>query len=237
MSLSVIILQVVRAMKDENLVQTMKEEMKALEKNSIWEIVDRPEDKSCDDEIEKLTLKEKLATQFEMKELGKLKYFLEIEVAYSKQVRQFMHDPRERHLQVVEKILQYLKVSSGKGLLFKKEGTLSMEIYTDTDYARSVMEDPLPDIIILYDLKVKYEGPIKLFCDNNSTISVAHNPIQHDKTKHIEIDRYFIKEKLNNELVVIAHVLIGLQVADIFTKGLSVARFQEINGNCCLKSL
>ncbi|RDY04292.1 hypothetical protein CR513_12011, partial [Mucuna pruriens] len=40
---------------------------------------------TSDHEIEKLTLKEKLTTQFEMKELGKLKYFLRIEVTYSKQ--------------------------------------------------------------------------------------------------------------------------------------------------------
>ncbi|RDX73164.1 putative mitochondrial protein, partial [Mucuna pruriens] len=101
-----------------------------------------------DDDIEKLNLKEKLATQFEMKELGKLKYFLGIEVAYSKQdiayvvsvISQFMHDLRERHLQSVERILQYLKASLGKGLLFRKERTLSMEIYTDADYAGSVVD-------------------------------------------------------------------------------------------------
>ncbi|RDX62731.1 hypothetical protein CR513_58904, partial [Mucuna pruriens] len=44
-----------------------------------------------DDEIGKLTLKEKLATQFEMKELGKLKYFVGREVAYSKQGRDSMY--------------------------------------------------------------------------------------------------------------------------------------------------
>ncbi|RDY01846.1 Copia protein, partial [Mucuna pruriens] len=84
--------------------------------------------------------------------------------------------------------------------------------------------------IILDDLKVKYEGHIKLFCDNNSTISIAHNIIQDDKTKHIEIDRHFIKEKLNSGPVVTAHVPTKLQVVDVFTKGLPTARFQEVNG-------
>ncbi|RDX91887.1 Copia protein, partial [Mucuna pruriens] len=84
--------------------------------------------------------------------------------------------------------------------------------------------------IILNDLKVKYEGPIKLLCDNNSTISIGYNPVQQDRTKQIEINRHFIKEKLNSRLVVTTHVPIGLQVANIFTKGLPVARFQELNG-------
>ncbi|RDX65647.1 Copia protein, partial [Mucuna pruriens] len=73
--------------------------------------------------------------------------------------------------------------------------------------------------IILDNLKVKYEGHIKLFYDNNSAISIMHNPVQHDRTKHTKIDRHFIKEKLNSRLVVTTHVLTGFQVADVFTKG------------------
>ncbi|RDX83225.1 putative WRKY transcription factor 3, partial [Mucuna pruriens] len=45
--------------------------------------------------------------------------------------------------------------------------------------------------IILDDLKVKYEESMKLFCDNNSIISITHNPIQHNRTKHIKIDIHF----------------------------------------------
>ena len=47
--------------------------------------------------------------------------------------------------------------------------------------------------IILDDLKVKVEHPVQLHCDNKSAMSIAHNPVQHDRTKHIEIDRHFIK--------------------------------------------
>ncbi|RDY07857.1 Copia protein, partial [Mucuna pruriens] len=169
------------------------------------------------------------------------------------------------HLQAVERILQYLKASPGKGLLFIKEGTLFMKIYTNVGYTGSVVDrrstsgycmskkqnvvarssieaefqvmthgiyEGLWMKIILNDLKVKvkYEGPIKLFCDINSTMSIAHNPVQHDRTKHIKINKHLIKEKLDSELIVTTHVPTRLQVADVFTKGLPVTRFSELNG-------
>ncbi|RDX82784.1 Copia protein, partial [Mucuna pruriens] len=79
--------------------------------------------------------------------------------------------------------------------------------------------------------------PIKLFCDNNSTISISHNPVQHDRTKHIEIERHFIKEKLNSGLIVTTHVPTGLQVADVFTKGLPITRLQELNDKMVVRPL
>ena len=41
---------------------------------------------------------------------------------------------------------------------------------------------------VLFDLHQDYEVPMKLFCDNKAAISIANNPVQHDKTKHVEID-------------------------------------------------
>ena len=41
---------------------------------------------------------------------------------------------------------------------------------------------------ILEDLRVKWHGPMKLYCDNKSSISITHNPVQHERTKHVEVD-------------------------------------------------
>ncbi|KAL5736767.1 hypothetical protein ACOSQ2_031555 [Xanthoceras sorbifolium] len=54
---------------------------------------------------------------------------------------------------------------------------------------------------LLEDLKVPVPIPLKLYCDNKSAIAIAHNPVLHDKTKHVEIDKHFIKEKLDSGLV------------------------------------
>ena len=72
--------------------------------------------------------------------VGRLIYLAHtrLDLAYAVSVvSQFLHDPRVRHMQAVDRILQYLKATLGRGLLFKKGGRLSMEIYTDADYASS----------------------------------------------------------------------------------------------------
>ena len=42
---------------------------------------------------------------------------------------------------------------------------------------------------------------MKLYCDNKSVINIAYNPMQHDRTKHIEVDQHFIKEKLDSRMI------------------------------------
>ena len=82
--------------------------------------------------------------------------------------------------------------------------------------------------IILDDLRIKWDGPMKLYCDNKSTINIAHNPIQHDRTKHIEIDRHFIKEKLEEGVVCMSYVPSKHQLADILTKELNSSMFHDL---------
>ena len=74
------------------------------------------------------------------------------------------------------------------------------------------------------ELKIKYEETMQHYCDNKSTISIAHNPVHHDRTKHVEVDRHFIKEKLDGGMISIEYV--SQQLADILTKGLTKQTFE-----------
>nr|KYP41834.1 Copia protein [Cajanus cajan] len=186
-------------------------------------------------------------------------------------VSQFMHCPREVHLHAIYRILQYLKGTPGRGILYKRNGNTSLEAYTDADYAGSIIDkrsttgyctflggnlvtwrskkqnvvarssaeaeframaqgicELLWLKIILEDLKITWDGPMKLYCDNKSAINIAHNPVQHDRTKHIEVDRHFIKEKLDSGLICTPYVPSQRQLADILTKGLRCPDFERI---------
>ena len=60
---------------------------------------------------------------------------------------------------------------------------------------------------------------MKLFCDNKVAISIANNLVQHERTKHVEINRHFIKERPDNGSICIPDILSNQQIADILTKG------------------
>jgi hypothetical protein len=57
-----------------------------------------------------------------------------------------------------------------------------------------------------------------VWCDIKSAISTANNPVQHDITKHVEIDRFFIKEKLHARIIKVELVISGQHLADCLTK-------------------
>ena len=69
---------------------------------------------------------------------------------------------------------------------------------------------------------------IPIMCDNTSAINFSENPIQHTKTKHIEIRRHFLRDNVNKCDITLEFVSIKKQLVDIFTKPISEERFIKI---------
>nr|GEY50811.1 ribonuclease H-like domain-containing protein [Tanacetum cinerariifolium] len=66
-----------------------------------------------------------------------------------------------------------------------------------------------------------------VYCDNVSAVYLSSNPIQHQRTKHIEIKIHFVRDLVAAGQVRVLHVPSRYQFADIFTKGLPSALFEE----------
>ncbi|CAM8923229.1 unnamed protein product [Rhodiola kirilowii] len=73
-----------------------------------------------------------------------------------------------------------------------------------------------------------------LYCDNMSAISISKNPVQHSRTKHIDIRHHFIRELVEQKVVNLKHVTTDNQLADIFTKPLEATQFETLRSSLCL---
>ncbi|GJR99868.1 ribonuclease H-like domain-containing protein [Tanacetum coccineum] len=176
-----------------------------------------------------------LNNEFDMTDLGALNYFLGISADRTPTVQQiclYMHDPREPHLTTLKRILRYVQGTLDLGLHLYASSTTSLVGYTNADWVgcpstrRSTSETAW-----LRNLLRELHSPLStvtlVYCDNISVVYMSANPVQHQWTKHIEINIHFVRDMVTAGQIRVLHVPSHFQYADIFTKGLPSALFEE----------
>ena len=84
---------------------------------------------------------------------------------------------------------------------------------------------------LLLELHTPLTTATLVYCDNVSAVYLSTNPVQHQRTKHIEIDIHFVRDYVASGQVRVLHVPSRFQYADIFTKGLPSALFLDFRSS------
>ncbi|CAL2234346.1 unnamed protein product [Prunus armeniaca] len=123
-------------------------------------------------------------------------------IAYAISVAsKFMHSPSEDHMTVVKHILSYLKSAYGRD----RRSTLGYFTFVGGN------------LVMWRSKKQNVVSRSSAESEYRSAFEIANNPVQHDRTKHVEVDRHFIKEKLEHKLISIPFVPSSEQLADMLT--------------------
>lgn len=80
------------------------------------------------------------------------------------------------------------------------------------------------------------QDTMTVYCDNQSTIDISKNPVQHSLTKHIDIRHHFIRELVEEKIFVLDKVSTEHQLADIFTKPLEPNSFESLRKSLGISS-
>ncbi|GJS41871.1 ribonuclease H-like domain-containing protein [Tanacetum coccineum] len=149
---------------------------------------------------------------------GALQYltFTRPDISYAvQQVCLFMHDPREPHLSALKRILRAEAEYRGVA-----------NAVAETCWLRNLLRElhtPLATATLVY-------------CDNVSAVYLSSNPVQHQRTKHIEIDIHFVRDLVATGAIRVLHVPSRYQYADIFTKGLPTSLFDNFRTSLSVRS-
>jgi hypothetical protein len=89
---------------------------------------------------------------------------------------------------------------------------------------------------LLQELHVIIDKATVIYCDNISAVYLSENPVHHRRTKHVELDIHFVREKVALGQFKVLHIPTRQQIADIMTKGLPTPLFNEFRNSLCIRS-
>nr|GEZ21149.1 hypothetical protein [Tanacetum cinerariifolium] len=144
----------------------------------------------------------------------------------------YQAQPTVKHLTAVKRIFRYLKDTIHMGLWYPKDTGFELTAFLDSDHAGCLDSRKstsggiqfLGGDKLLTDYGFHFDK-IPMYCDSKAAIAISCNPVQHSRTKHIDVLYYFIKEKVEKGIVELFFVRTEYQLADLFTKALPVERF------------
>ncbi|GJU22674.1 retrovirus-related pol polyprotein from transposon TNT 1-94 [Tanacetum coccineum] len=151
--------------------------------------------------------------------------------------------PTVKHLKEVKRIFRYLKQSYNIGLWYPKDSGFKLIAYSDADHAGyciAISTAKAEHVSLsaccaqviwmrtqLLDCGYKY-NKIPMYCDSKSAIAISCNPVQHLRTKHINIRYHSIKEHVETGTVELSFVGTEYQLANLFTKALPKELFKYL---------
>ncbi|GJS93608.1 ribonuclease H-like domain-containing protein [Tanacetum coccineum] len=172
---------------------------------------------------------------------GSLQYltFTRPDISYVvQQVCLHMHDPREPHYSALKRILHYVCGTLNYGLQLFSSTTSDLVAYSDADWA-GCPTTKLAETCWLCNLLRELHTPLSfdtlVYCDNVSAVYLSCNPVQHQRTKHIEIGIHFVRDLVAAGQVRVLHVPSRYQFADIFTKCLPSTLFEEFRSSLSVR--
>nr|GEZ84759.1 Gag-Pol polyprotein [Tanacetum cinerariifolium] len=132
--------------------------------------------------------------------------------------------PTEKHLTAVKRIFRYLKDTIHMGLWYPKDTGFELTAFSDSDHAGCI------DSCKSTSGGIQFLGGDKLvsWSKKQDSIAISCNPVQHSRTKHIDVRYHFIKEKVETGIVELFFVGTEYQLADLFTKALLEERFKYL---------